>query len=250
MAPRFQVFVDVARPELGVKVTLSESDSKHAATVLRLGTGDFVTVIDKNSRRAFHAKIERSSPQVTLILAEEILKKQSTSLLRGVLFALCKGERNDFVIEKATELGAEEVILFHAERSIVRIDKADYEKKTSRWQKIAESAAKQASRDTIPTVTIYDSINSATHHLNEPRYIQDTLLLCSLSIGAVHPSTLPFPKGNVWLAIGPEGDFTEREENHLKQHGFIPVTLGSHTLRSETAAIVAMSLVYGLWPKN
>ncbi len=250
MAPRFQAFVDVARLELGATALLSEQDSKHASKVLRLTVGDTITVVDNSTGRSFTSRIEKSNPTTEVRLIEELTEKRSNSRRSGILFALCKGERNDFVVEKATELGVSEIMIFQAERSIAQIKNEDYEKKLNRWQRIAESAAKQSGRNSIPLVTIFDSLSSSVKHLSLPKYSSDTRILCSLSKDSIHPSKLSEPKHGIWLAIGPEGDFTAQEESYLREHGFIPVTLGPHTLRSETAAIVAMSLAYGLWPEK
>jgi len=246
MATQLRAFVEIPRPELGAEVTLSDSDSRHATSSLRLTTGSEIIVIDRISRRTFRAKITKLDKAVSVKLTEEIASAvQKESKLYGIIFGLSKGEKNDFVVEKATELGASHVILVQTERSVLRIDGPEAaQKKLQRWEKIAESAAQQSKRTSIPTVSLAVSKEELRGMLEKASLDSEEKFICSLETGA--KSILDFTVNNgAWVAVGPEGDFSPTEYALFKSLGFTPVSLGQNILRAETAAIVAMALVYG-----
>ncbi|NDC38226.1 MAG: 16S rRNA (uracil(1498)-N(3))-methyltransferase, partial [Proteobacteria bacterium] len=234
--PGHRFFVDSA-PGLSIEqrgiVMLSEGDSHHARDVLRLNTGDTVSIVFRPNGRCFSGTIESVAPSVTVRLGEQSNALPQPSRVRRLLFALCKGDRNDLVCEKATELGVGSVHFFQAERSVVRLDSpADCEKKRTRWTKIAESAAKQSSRATVPEVLVSRSLKEALDTL--PPAAGDRLLYCALTIGSKEIRSIVPPDGFIHLCIGPEGDLSPSEEALLAAHHGEPLSLGPTVLRSET----------------
>lgn len=247
--PGHRFFVEVA-PHLIIgptsTVTLSEPDAHHARDVLRLPLGAEVTIIIRNSGESFEGTIEALTPCLSVRLTAKGNKLAPTSRVRRVLFALCKGDRNDLVCEKATELGVATIHFFQAERSVVRLDSAtDCEKKQARWKKIAEGAAKQCGRVSVPEVVVSRSLKEALH--TNPIADGERLFFCSLSAGSKEPSAMARPPGFVHICIGPEGDLTAGEELLLASVHGEPLTLGPTVLRSETAAIVAIAMSHGVW---
>jgi len=243
MATQLRAFVDIPRPELGAEVILSESDSRHALSSLRLSIGDTIIVIDKTSGRIFEAEIIQSANKALVRLTKETTQTQTISKLGGVIFGLSKGEKNDFVVEKATELGADKIILFQSTQSVVRIDDdTSAKKKIERWSKIAEAAAQQSKRSSVPKIILVLTERELLTAIETHSSAENLKLLCSLRPGAA-PIGLNKIKDSTWVAVGPEGDFSSAEQSLLISNGFKPVTLGENTLRAETAAIVAMAVV-------
>lgn len=228
--------------------TLDEDASHHTRNVLRLGIGDTVTAIDSGSRRRFAGTITEVWPVVALRLEREIPHPARASRVRTLIFALCKGERNDTVCQKGCELGADRILFWQTTRSIVRIDSPrDKDKKLERWNKIALAAAQQSNRSDVPSVGLALSIEELLAEIRGTTDSDDVLLVCSLESDAREFRHLPLPAGGVHLAIGPEGDFTPAEYSALKEAGFIPVSLGPRVLRAETAAIAAVAGANAVW---
>jgi 16S rRNA (uracil1498-N3)-methyltransferase len=131
---------------------------------------------------------------------------------------------------------------------VVRIDSEnDRQKKLSRWQSIVESAAKQCGNDSIPRISVALDLKSLLDELSSLRSADDRAFICSLAPGAKLPAELTPPTNRVHLAVGAEGDFTDKEEATLCESGFEKLSLGPLVLRCETAAIVAISMVHGAW---
>lgn len=218
----------------------------HLKRVLRLGPGDLITVFD-DSGWEHEAVIRRLSAERGEI---EILRSYETdreSPLRVTLaVGLVKGEKIDWVVEKATELGAHQILPFSSTYAVPRLDGKKVAARTARWEKIALSATKQCGRTRQPEIL--------------PVCTFDALVQCDC------PGTLKLifwekeqdrslyeahskytDAESVLFAVGPEGGFTVREVEEAKANGFQPIRLGSRTLRAETAAITALSLVQFLW---
>jgi 16S rRNA (uracil1498-N3)-methyltransferase len=247
--PGHRFFVDLA-PHLIIGpqsvVALSEADAHHARDVLRLAAGSPITVILRQSGQSFAAVIEELSPAVTARLTAPCESLAQASRVRRILFALCKGDRNDLVCEKATELGVGAVHLFQADRSVVRLDSpADIDKKRTRWVKIAEGAAKQCGRSSVPEVLVSRSLKEAL--AAEPMEANERLMFCSLAADSKELRAVSHPAGFIHLCVGPEGDFSPAEESQLLAHGGEAITLGPTVLRSETAAIAAIAMAGGIW---
>ena len=158
---------------------------------------------------------------------------------------LAKGEKMDFIIQKAVEMGAYSVIPVAMEHSVVRLDGVKAAKKVERWQKIAESAAKQSKRDLIPQVqpvqsmaemlTSCDCETKIIAYECEDRLSLKAALQAAGAAGGIH---------ELLLIIGPEGGISEGELELARQAGAVPVSLGRRILRAETAGLVAMSAIF------
>jgi 16S rRNA (uracil1498-N3)-methyltransferase len=220
--------------------------------VLRLKVGDAVELADPDGGvvvagtiRALHPFVQvqpQSAPTTTLPDQLTALGPQTPITL---LFALCKGQKNDQVCDWATELGCAHILFWQAHRSIVRLaDARDRAHKEQRLEKIALAAAQQSRQARPPRVTVALSLSAA---LATPSPFHDPTPLkaiCSLEPGAQPYDAALQPvsaTSSLHLAIGPEGAFTPEEELTLQQAGFIPVSLGNAVLRSELAAVVAIT---------
>ncbi len=243
MATQLRAFVEISRPELGAEVTLSESDSRHAIQSLRLKNGDTIQIIDKISKKSFAATIVQAASTITARLDREIQDQNTQNRLRGIIFGLSKGDKNDLVIEKATEIGAEEIIIIQSEHSVVKIeDESNSQKKLARWARIAEAAAQQSKRNSIPKIYLLKNITELKSILDSPSFTNDSKFICTLTPSAKKLSQYSFGE-HAWVAVGPEGDFSKSEIDYMTTLGFWHLSLGTNTLRAETAAIVAMGVI-------
>jgi 16S rRNA (uracil1498-N3)-methyltransferase len=246
VAPRIQIFADTKNTGEGSSFPFPEEHKQHLLKVLRLSDGDTVAVICHESNRLCQCSISSSRTKLTIV---EALPLQPTkSALTSVAVALCKGKKNELILEKLTELGAEHILFWVAERSISRVksDK-DRDTKIARFEKLAESAAMQSSRTTIPKVTLCCHQEDLLSVYKEIAREDSLKLLLSLAPEARLLRNFATSSAGVHLLIGPEGDLTDREAAEFISNGFKPTSLGSFILRSETAAIASAAIVQGLW---
>lgn len=241
---------DTASPSdtSAAEILLPADTSRHLTRVLRLQSGAGLIVVSKSSAKEYEGVITEEGEQVKVKLLCERQQTPPSHRVGTLIFALTKGDRNDFVCEKACELGVERILFWQAQRSVVRINaESEKQKKLSRWSKIAESAAKQSCRQSIPQVQLATNIDELFSLLQKTSSQEDRFLCCSLSQGALEIRQIEAPKSKVHLLIGPEGDLTQEEESELCKRGFERISLGSFVLRSETAALAAISMAQGIW---
>jgi len=233
----------------GMVLRLEAEDSHYLRDVCRLKEGDEVALFDRSGiLRPLLSSIHSTSVDgIIVTIVSSLETKSQHQPVKALLFAVCKGDKNDLVVQKATELGVGQLCFWQAERSVPRLKQNSLRERLDRWQRIAESAAEQSGQGIIPEILFIDASDSLRESLNTFAH-QDLLrLCCSLS-----PQALPLhdcikDKKQVVLAIGPEGDMTPREENLFHEYDFDLVNLGPAVLRSETAAIVAVAMTQALW---
>jgi 16S rRNA (uracil1498-N3)-methyltransferase len=229
--------------EKGTTISLDEGESRHLIQVLRLKLGAPVIAVDPLSGKTYHSVICSAEGLVTLKIESEVPTRSKQGSEDTLLLPLLKGDHTDFVIEKATELGIHQLILFQASRSVVKIKPADEAQKVQRWERIAHAASKQCRRSSLPRLRFAPTLAAALEHSPVGYY-------ASLRENAVPVACAPKPPGPVSLAVGPEGDFSPEEELLLSNRGFIPVSLGNLVLRAETAAMVLATTALILWAER
>ena len=235
--PRFFISPDQIS---GVEAVVTGEDVRHIATVLRMKTGDELLLSDgEGTEYAVKIKhIEQSgiTTEVTGQSKQEIRYPRIT-LGQG----LPKSDKMDFIVQKATELGASNIIPLVTERTIVKI--RDEEKRIVRWQKIAREAAMQSNR---PDITKLLPIRRFDDYLRTLDPGPRTLLLLPWEEGTEPIKNVlrqnPSAK-NIIVIIGPEGGFSKTEAGAARTRGFLPVSLGPNILRTETAAIAVLSMI-------
>jgi len=251
MSQRLRVFVDFSETQEiqpGSTALLTREDSHHLQKVLRLGRNYPLTAVCRKSARQFKAEISSIGEEAEIRIISEIKLEDRKPRVISLIYALCKGKKNDFVCEKACELGLQHIIFWQAERSVMRIrSERDKKSRLKRWRKIAESAARQSDKAVIPSVYLALDLNEVLEVSGQIFEDQDMRLFCSLSEQAREFKELTAPSAGVHLLVGPEGDISPQEEKILLSNFFKPVTLGPYTLRSDTAAISAISISQGLW---
>jgi 16S rRNA (uracil1498-N3)-methyltransferase len=225
--------------EPGSHYVPGESDQRHLSKALRLTLGDLVTVVDKTGIE-FLSSVVNASP-ITLLLQSVLSSPSSAALspVQAILVGLPKGPASDAIVEGATELGTPRIIFWEADHSVPKL--AEGTKRLERWNKIAESAAKQSAQRAVPRITAIASLPAALQYIDDLN-IQADRLVCTLT-GDARPLQAYTASTSI-LAFGPEGDFSSSELEVLRNASFLPTTLGPYRLRSEMAVIAGIS---GIW---
>lgn len=235
----------------------SGEEARYLADVLRMKPGELVTLCD-GGRTDFTCRITDITKDHVTVVFDAREPNSTEPPYEAVLYqALVKGDKMDLIIQKGVELGVSKIIPVACSRSIVRIDAKDAEKKTARWQKIAEEAARQCGRGRIPTVGQPVSFAAAVAQAGADSDIvflpwegEKSRPLSSVLEGwadtaplAVIPAKLPV----ISFFIGPEGGFDPKEIDIADKAGVRTVTLGRRILRTETAGLAVLSmLIYRL----
>jgi len=213
----------------------------HLRQSLRLQPGEILSVTDDRGNR-YRTEIAGVTGRE---LVGRILDTTSAPPKQGrsVVLAqsLLKGEKMDWVIQKATELGVERIAPILANHSVVRPRAERIEHQRARWQRIALEAAQQSERWSVPTI---DKPATITQMLSASRTAASKILLAERLPGASLTNVpLHTGRGDVCLLVGPEGGWEEEEVQQALHEGFSAVTMGPRILRAETAAIAAISVL-------
>lgn len=219
-------------------VSLTGENAQHAK-VLRLKPGETVLLCDGEGREAV-CKV--ASTDGWLLRAMERRESQSEAAVKvSVYMALPKADKLEHVIQKATELGAYEIVTFPSARCVSRPDEKSLKKKLERWEKIAASAAEQSGRGRIPKVLVLGSFSEALTRAAQADkalmfYEHEAALTLKMALSSGGYST-------VSLLTGPEGGLEEAEVTQAREVGLQVCTLGRRILRCETAPLCALSAV-------
>lgn len=221
----------------GGSVTLAGDAANHVLRVLRLRTGDGLVVFDGNGTdyEGEITSLGRNEVNVRVGAGKEVHSESPLSLT--LMQGICRGQRMDAVIQKATELGVRQIRPVLTDRSVVRLDEERTPRKQDHWRRIAIAAAEQSGRSRIPEVAEPGKLEDA---LPEAAGFATRLLL---DPHGARLRTLPAPSSPVGLLVGPEGGLTESERRMALTFGFIAVRLGPRILRTETAPLAALALL-------
>lgn len=231
----------VTPEELQTNFLVLTGENAAHAKVLRLQCGERVLVCDGEGNECICTVSDVSPGQISLVVNDRQVSNTEPAVQVSIYMAFSKGDKLEHVIQKATELGAFEIVAFPSNRCVSRPDEKSISKKLERWQKIAASAAEQSGRGRIPKVLTVDSYKAALERAvmadkailfyeNE----RSTTLRMALEENCVH---------SISLLTGPEGGLEEKEVEMAKYMGVHICTLGSRILRCETAPLCALSAV-------
>lgn len=215
--------------------TLSGEEFEHAKNVLRLGVGDEVILLDNSGKEytAVIAQMEKKSMLLHVVREEVGAREAETDV--ALLFGYLKNaDKNEFIVQKAVELGVRKIIVFSSAFSSAYMN----ENKLERLNKVSREAAKQCLRATAPIVQYYDNLQSA---LSAVDGYQNKLFACEFATES--QTDMKTLSGSTAMVVGSEGGFSAEEENLANEKGFCSITLGKRILRAETAAVALTSVV-------
>ena len=236
--PRF--YVDFALSPDSV-VELPDDVVRHL-NVLRVKNTEEIVLFNGNGKAypALPEVLEKRRASVR-ILREEVTDNESP-LNITLVQAVSSAERMDFTLQKSVELGVAEIRPVISERCVVRLSGERAEKRVARWQEIVVSACEQSGRNIVPKVLPLTTYAQALQQLPQ----ETTKLLMSLNRAQKLSDVQP-QSGKVVFMVGPEGGWTEKEEQQAFDAGFQSVTLGKRVLRTETASLAAIAAMQTLW---
>lgn len=228
----------------GAHVTLSGSAASHVTRVLRLRTGEALTLFDGRGGE-YAARIEQGGAALTVAVGEHRPTERESPLLVTLAQGISRGERMDLVVQKATELGVARLQPLLTERSVVRLDAQQGERKRRHWRAIAIGACEQCGRNRLPEIgepcALREMLGGFAPAPPSAPARHARLLLSPAA--ARRLGDLEGPVSAVTVLIGPEGGLTEEEQAAASSAGFLAVRLGPRVLRTETAAIAALTLL-------
>ena len=222
----------------GARIALPDAAAGHLLRVLRAQVGDPCVLFngDGNDYDARIAAIGRreASVEVLGVRAVDNESPLQITLMQGI----ARGDKMDWILQKATELGVAAVLPVSSERSEVRLDRARADKRVAHWRSVVVSACEQSGRAQLPQLTPLQSLVAAL-----PLLPQTALRLLLDPQAAMSLATLPEPETGIVIAVGPEGGWSPRDREALHAAGFNGVRLGPRVLRTETAGIAAIAIL-------
>jgi 16S rRNA (uracil1498-N3)-methyltransferase len=232
----------VPQPKIERGMLRVEGDEvRHIRKALRLKAGDEVVVFDGAAREYEGTIVKEGSSSVVIMVQNVVSSKSDSPLGIALSQSLLKGEKMDYLIQKATELGVNRIIPFFSSRTIPLLEESRRLKRHDRWKRIAVEASKQCGRGVVPKIDplqdFFEMVQTAT---------QDSLRLILWEKEGVRLKEILKglkEKKKIFFVIGPEGGFTQEEVEHARKEGFIPVNLGRRILRSETSSLCLLSIL-------
>lgn len=218
---------------------LPEAQAHYIGRVLRLAAGDAVQLFDGSGQEFVGELVEVGKKSVQVELREQFAGLTESPLRIHLGQGLSRGERMDWAIQKATELGVAEITPLVSERCEVRLKDERADKRLAHWRQIAISACEQCGRSVLPII-------------NAPLGLGEWLAQTEAELKLVlHPVAAPLASharpGSLAFLIGPEGGLSDAEVQQAQRAGYHAARLGPRVLRTETAPVVALSVAQQLW---
>ncbi|HHY5214919.1 TPA: 16S rRNA (uracil(1498)-N(3))-methyltransferase [Neisseria meningitidis] len=236
--PRFYLPENLS---VGQTVALPDNIVRHL-NVLRVRPNENITLFDgKGKAHAARLSFLEKRRAEAEILHEDTTDNES-SLNIMLIQSISSGDRMDFTLQKSVELGVTAIQPVISERCIVRLDGERAAKRLARWQEIVISACEQSGRNTVPPVLPIIGYREALDKMPS----ESTKLIMSIN-RARKLGDIRQPSGAIVFMVGPEGGWTEQEEQQAFDAGFQAVTLGKRILRTETAPLAALAAMQTLW---
>lgn len=226
----------------GHETTLPDNAAIHACKALRMQVGDAVILFNGDGHDYLGKLTSVRKQEVNALMIEAHPRPTESPLKITLAQAISSGDRMDFTIQKAVEMGAFAIQPIASQRSVVKLAGERAEKRREHWQNVAISACEQSGRAFVPQVA---------PPLSLPEWLaQKPAADALITLAPNAPQTLPQLKltgSNICLLIGPEGGLTDQEIDMAAQHSFTPVRMGPRVLRTETAALAAIASMQTLW---
>ncbi|WP_151445608.1 16S rRNA (uracil(1498)-N(3))-methyltransferase [Lacisediminimonas profundi] len=231
--------------QTGTEIELPENISRHIL-VLRMRAGDEITVFNGDGGEHLAVLSEVGKRSSRALLKHFSPREAELQFAVTIAQALPEGSKMDWIIEKCVELGAAGIQPLMSQRCVVRLSGERALKRLQHWQGIVAAASEQCGRNRLaPVAEAVDFTAWTSRHDLHRRILLTPRATQSLSQWATHQ-----PRQAVALVIGPEGGFTEAEEALAESQGMLPLSMGPRVLRTETAAMAALSTLSALWERD
>ena len=235
----YRVYSD-AELAVGAQIELDKGATKHLVAVLRVGLGDTITVFNGDGFNYLCSVIEITKSALSVNVISKSDPENESNLSTTLGLAVSKGDRFEWAIKKATELGVTSIAPLLTQRVDVRLPPDRWAKKRSHWQQVVIAACEQSGRAFVPTVCDatplakwLSTLGADTCFVLDPR-----------AVAGARPADEP---NNIALLIGPEGGLTDEEVALAKANEFIGLSLGPRIMRTETAPLAALSVIGAKW---
>lgn len=240
--PRTRLHIE-GNYDTGSELELESEKALYLTRVLRRRSGDTLLVFDGKGSEYRATLLSVGKGNATLRIDEAIVTKTETGLRVHLVQGVSRGERMDFVVQKATELGVKRITPVLTEFGVVKFDDRRAEKRRAHWQKVAASACEQCGRVRLPLV---DAPIALKKWFGNPPDSVDTQLILRPG-GAQALTDIEAPPTKICILVGPEGGFSDSEHADAEVAGFRSVSLGPRILRTETAALTALAILQSRW---
>jgi 16S rRNA (uracil1498-N3)-methyltransferase len=225
------------------ELSLGSEQARYVGRVLRLRSGDALTVFD-GSGGEYPATIGTITKQeLNLSVGEHISRSAESPLRIRLVQGISRGERMDIVVQKATELGVQRISPVLTDFSVVKLEPDRAAKRRDHWQKIAQSACEQCRRNIVPAI---DAPQSLLEWFGDNTGSDKPQLILRADARDSMPA-IDMPGSDLTILIGPEGGFSEAEYERATVAGLKAVRLGPRIMRTETAALAAISIAQATW---
>ena len=231
----------VAQPlQVGEQLTLNEDASHYVRTVLRLKQ-DQAVILFNGQGSDFACHFTEVSRKTVRVLINEKLARDVESPLRITLgMGISRGDRIDWAVQKAVELGVHAITPLITERCVIKFDNEKKQQRRQHWQHIVQHAAEQSGRSVLPDLQDVIHINDWVGGQQGLKVFLDPY--AEQTLADIQPDAM-----HLTLLSGPEGGFSDQERQQAKAAGFIPVRMGARILRTETAVLAALAAAQSLW---
>lgn len=216
---------------------LEPLDYHHIKHVMRMQENEEIEVVFKGI--LYLACVKNIIGDVSIELIKAFPEKQEKEVQKTICIPYLKEQKMDFILQKATELGVDEIILIPLERSVIKTKEEKEERKLDRWMRIVKEAAEQSKRIHLPKILLLKDLK-ALENLHGLKLICIAQRECK-SIKKVVKTGAECDK--ISMVVGPEGGFSPKEEELFLQMGFVPVHLGKRILRTETVPLYLLSIL-------
>ena len=241
-------FYSAEHLQVGTTIKLSDNAAGHATRVLRLEVSDEIVLFNGDGNDYICA-ITSIKKNETLAIVKSFVKVTNESPLNITLLqGISSGDRMDYTIQKAVELGVKNIVPINTTRSVVKLSSERAEKRLAHWQSVVHAACEQSGRALVPLVAAPIDLSAwlaSNSHSNSTRILLNP-------VGATRLAELPKPTGNIELRriellVGAEGGLSQAEIDAALSQGFKSILLGARILRTETAALVAIAAMQTIW---
>lgn len=217
------------------KFILDDKDLHHIKNVMRMKDNDNIEVVF--DEKLYNCKINYNN-EVHITIIDEVISSFNKMTKISIIVPVLKENKMDFILQKSTELGVDEIIPIITERTLVKLNDKE-NKKLERWNRICKEASEQSMRLNIPKITNVKKLNDLNN-------IEGLKIVCStqkniISLKKVLQSNSKYDK--IYIIIGPEGGLSINEEKKLNEFGFISTSLGDNILRVETVPLTILSMI-------